>query len=94
MAISGYAWSRRVCVVSIDREGVRAPYLQLADILRTRIQTGEIPTGRKLPSQMELEQEFDLSRNTIKKALDVLKAEDLIETAPGRGLFVKNSKAE
>ncbi|GAA3167985.1 winged helix-turn-helix domain-containing protein [Nonomuraea roseoviolacea] len=80
--------------MSIDREGVRAPYLQLADILRTRIQTGEIPTGRKLPSQMELEQEFDLSRNTIKKALDVLKAEDLIETAPGRGLFVKNSKAE
>lgn len=40
---------------------------------------------------MELEQEFELSRNTIKKALDVLKAEDLIETAPGRGLFVKGT---
>ena len=37
---------------------------------------------------MELEQEFDLSRNTIKKALDVLKREGLLVTAPGRGLFV------
>lgn len=75
--------------MTIDREGVRAPYLQLADILRGRIASGEIPAGRRLPSQTELEQAFDLSRNTIKKALDVLKAEGLVETAPGRGLFVR-----
>lgn len=80
--------------MTIDREGVRAPYLQLADILRDRIASGEIPVGRRVPSQMELEQEFDLSRNTIKKALDVLKAEGLLETAPGRGLFVKAAPTE
>ena len=74
--------------MSIDREALRAPYLQLADILRERIRTGQIPPGRRLPSQMELEQEFDISRNTIKKALDVLKDEGLVVTAPGRGLFV------
>lgn len=38
-------------------------------------------------------QEFELSRITTKKALDVLKAEDLIETAPGRGLFVEDHRA-
>jgi GntR family transcriptional regulator len=74
--------------MTIDRDAVRAPYQQLADILRARITAGEIGPGRKLPSQTELEQQFPLSRNTIKKALDVLKAEGLVVTAPGRGLFV------
>lgn len=80
--------------MTIDREAVRAPYLQLADILRQRITSGQIPPGRRIPSQMELEQEFEISRNTIKKALDVLKAEGLLETAPGRGLFVKTPPAD
>jgi GntR family transcriptional regulator len=75
--------------MTIDRDGVKAPYQQLADILRERIAAGDIPVGRRIPSQMELEQEFDISRNTIKKALDLLKGEGLLETAPGRGLFVK-----
>ena len=74
--------------MTIDPDGVKAPYQQLVDILRERITSGAIPPGRRIPSQTELEQEFDLSRNTIKKALDVLKAEGLVVTAPGRGLFV------
>jgi GntR family transcriptional regulator len=56
--------------------------VQLVDILRDRITSGEIPPGRRIPSQMELEQEFGLSRNTIKKTLDILKAENLVEMAP------------
>ncbi|MET9249426.1 winged helix-turn-helix domain-containing protein [Nonomuraea sp. NPDC003709] len=72
----------------IDPHGLRAPYLQLADALRARIEAGEIPPGRKVPSQTELEEESGLSRNTVKKALDVLKNEGLLITAPGRGLFV------
>ncbi|MBF8188529.1 GntR family transcriptional regulator [Nonomuraea sp. K274] len=75
-------------MVKIDPDGLRAPYLQLADALRARIEAGEFPPGRKVPSQTELEQETGLSRNTVKKALDVLKNESLLITAPGRGLFV------
>ncbi|MFI6452244.1 winged helix-turn-helix domain-containing protein [Streptosporangium amethystogenes] len=63
----------------------------LADILRAQITSGAIPPGRHLPSQTELEQTYPLSRNTIKKALDVLKSEGLVETARGRGLFVKST---
>ncbi|GAA4518395.1 hypothetical protein GCM10023191_092440 [Actinoallomurus oryzae] len=74
--------------MTIDPDGVKAPYRQLADILRERIISGEIQPGRRIPSQTELEQEFPLSRNTIKKALDVLKDEGLLVSAPGRGLFV------
>jgi GntR family transcriptional regulator len=67
--------------------------VQLADILRERIASGEFSPGQIL-SRMELEQEFDISPNTIKKALDVLKAEGLLETAPGRGLLVKAPPTE
>lgn len=74
--------------MTIDPNGATAPYQQLAAILRERITSGKIPPGRRVPSQTELEQEFDLSRNTIKKALDLLKDEGLVATSPGRGLFV------
>ncbi|MEO3799469.1 winged helix-turn-helix domain-containing protein [Nonomuraea sp. B1E8] len=74
--------------MKIDPDGLQAPYLQLADALRARIKSGEFQPGRKVPSQTELEEMTGLSRNTVKKALDVLKAEGLLITAPGRGLFV------
>jgi DNA-binding GntR family transcriptional regulator len=74
--------------MSIDPDARRPPYLQLADILREQIQSGEIPPGRRIPSMMEIETEYGLARNTIKKAFDVLKAEGLVEAEPGRGMFV------
>lgn len=77
--------------MKIDPDALRAPYLQLADALRERIESGELLPGRKVPSQTELEEDTGLSRNTIKKALDVLKREGLLVTAPGRGLFVADS---
>ncbi|WP_440069466.1 GntR family transcriptional regulator [Streptosporangium sp. OZ121] len=50
-------------------------YAWEGDLPPLRITSGEIPAGRRLPSQTELEQEFPISRNTIKKAFDVLKSE-------------------
>jgi len=82
-----------VAIMTIDREGIDAPYVQLAAILRERITSGEIPPGRRIPSHTELEQEFELARGTIKKALALLKGEGLLVTAPGRGLFVVDQGA-
>lgn len=72
----------------IDPDARRAPYLQLADIIRAQIAAGEIEIGRRIPSMTEIEAEHGLSRNTIKKAFDVLKNEGIVEAEPGRGLFV------
>lgn len=74
--------------MQIDPEGIQAPYLQLAGILRERIVSGEIPPGKRLPSLTELEAESGLARNTVRKALDLLKTEGLISASPGRGMFV------
>lgn len=74
--------------MSIDRDGGRAPYRQLADILRKSITDGEIPVGKRIPSMTAIEAEYGLARNTIKKAFDVLKDEGLIEASPGLGMVV------
>lgn len=65
-------------------------YVQLANVLRDRIRRGEIPVGRRLPSQAELEAETGgtVSRRTIKTALDVLASEGLVQGVQGKGVFV------
>lgn len=78
----------------IDHDALRAPYLQLADLLRKGITDGTYEPGTKLPSLVELEAEHGLNAKTIRKALDVLRGEGLVETSPGRGTYVKPPASE
>lgn len=73
----------------IDFDGPVAVYLQLAAILRAQIASGEIPRGRPIPSKRALVERHGVSRGTVDHAIAVLKDEDLLETAPGRGLYVR-----
>ena len=72
----------------IDREGPVPPYRQVANALRERIATGQIPPGRRIPSLTELEAEFGVARDTLRKAVQVLKDEGLVETVTGMGIYV------
>lgn len=63
-------------------------YAQIADALRARIASGELPAGALLPSEAELCQEFTVARNTARRALAVLEDEGLIATFPGKGRAV------
>lgn len=74
--------------IPIDPAAEEAPYLQLASALRDRISTGTYPPGRRIPSLPELENLSGLSRNTVFKAVELLREEGLIRSAPGRGMFV------
>jgi len=74
--------------MTIDPEARTPPYLQLAALIRQQIADGTIPVGRRIPSMHELETTHGLARNTIAKALRVLKDEGIIEPETGRGLFV------
>lgn len=65
------------------------PYRQIAAAVRKRIQSGEIPPGRRIPSLVELEAEFGVARDTLRKAVQVLKDEGLVETVRGMGVYVK-----
>ncbi|GGO70636.1 GntR family transcriptional regulator [Nonomuraea cavernae] len=72
----------------IDREGPVPPYRQIANALRERITSGDIPPGRRIPSMVELEAEYEVARDTIRKAVQVLKDEGLVETVSGMGVYV------
>ncbi|MFI9465776.1 GntR family transcriptional regulator [Streptomyces xiamenensis] len=73
---------------TIDRDGPVPPYRQIADDLRRRIESGEIPPGRRIPSMVELEQQWGVARDTLRKATQVLKNEGLVETVTGMGIYV------
>ncbi|MFI7294083.1 GntR family transcriptional regulator [Streptomyces sp. NPDC050121] len=77
-------------MIQIDRESIVPMYVQLASALRERIRRGEIPVGRRIPSQHELEQETGgaVSRRTIKSAVEALQAEGIVQGVQGKGVFV------
>lgn len=63
-------------------------YRVIADDVRARIQSGEFAGGHLLPSESELSQQFGASRVTVRKALDALRDEGLVDARQGFGWFV------
>lgn len=68
-------------------------YLHIADELRSRVTNGELRPGDALPSERALSEQFEASRITVRRSLDILEAEDLIERRRGRGggTFIKST---
>jgi GntR family transcriptional regulator len=63
-------------------------YLAIADDLRDRVARGEFAAGRLLPSESELGAAYDASRVTVRKALEALRDEGLVDARQGFGWFV------
>lgn len=63
-------------------------YRQIADDLQHRIESGELPYGAQLPTEIELREQYEASRNTVRDAIKWLTARGLVETRPGQGTFV------
>lgn len=65
-------------------------YVEIADELRSRIDGGAFDADGKLPSEREMGEEFSVARGTIRDALQVLRAEDRIESRRGAGNFLRS----
>jgi GntR family transcriptional regulator len=63
-------------------------YRDIANDLRRRVEAGEFTAGRVLPSESELSGSYSASRVTIRKALDALRVEGLVDARQGSGWFV------
>lgn len=63
-------------------------YHQLYTILRQQIRDGAFPRGTALPAEMALCRRFDVSRVSVRRALDMLARESLIVRRHGVGTFV------
>jgi GntR family transcriptional regulator len=64
---------------------------QVADLLRRQVVTGAFGTGT-LPPEHALAAEFGVSRNAVRHALDLLRADGLVERVPGVGTRVAGEK--
>jgi GntR family transcriptional regulator len=63
-------------------------YIQVASVMRRRIETKHWLPGQKISTLVELEREFEVARVTIRQAIDILREEGLLHSQQGRGTFV------
>ena len=63
-------------------------YLEIATDLQRRVEGGEFTAGRLLPSEAELSRGYEASRVTIRKALEALRHDGLVDSRQGFGWFV------
>lgn len=69
----------------------RKRYPEIADDLRIRILSGELTPGSQLPTQVELMAAYKTTLMTIRRAIDELVREGLIETRDKIGVFVRKN---
>jgi GntR family transcriptional regulator len=65
---------------------------QISDWLRQRIEEGIYQPDEQLPSESQLGEQFDVSRITVRRALQTLESEGLIYRRQGLGSFVKEHR--
>ena len=63
-------------------------YLQVASVMRQRIEAGHWQVGDKISTLDELEREFEVARVTVRQAVEILREEGLLRCQQGRGTFV------
>ncbi len=76
---------------SIDPDSATPVYVQVAEILRARIEAGTLQPDRPVPSESQLQQEFGIARGTARKGIALLREQGLVVTVRGRGSFVNPS---
>ena len=80
--------------MGINRNSPLPLYFQLKEILLGKIQQGQWKPGEQLPTEEEIQQEYDLSRTTVRQALRDLELEGRVTRQAGRGTFVAHSKIQ
>lgn len=80
----------RTVMAMIDPTADRPVYKQLADLIRGQIARGELAPGQRLPAEKDYLSEFGISRDSVRRAIGLLRAEGLITTTQ-RGSRVRQA---
>lgn len=64
-------------------------YIEIAEEIRNKILSSVYPTNHLLPSENQLSKQYNVSRMTIRKVIEILVKENYLYTLPGKGTFVK-----
>lgn len=79
--------------VTFEFEDDQPRWTQVADIMRARIADGTYPPGGRVPSVLQLQEEFGISTSTGQKVHRALRSEGLIRTQSGMGSYVKRPES-
>ena len=69
-------------------------YTKVADNILQRIESGELPTGTRLPGVRALGERFDCNYHTVRHAFKKLEKQGYIELKPGSGTFVTDKAVD
>jgi DNA-binding LacI/PurR family transcriptional regulator len=78
-----------VTVVNTRKKSIKA--LQIKDLLAAAINKGKYSPGSYLPPERLLAAEFNVSRGTLRKSLELLREAGIVRINPGRGVRVVES---
>ena len=79
-------------VTKLERGKPIPLYFQIAEEIRARIVQGIYSCGEAIPTELLIQDEFEVSRETARKAVSVLINEELIVKVRGKGTFVAQPK--
>ncbi|AVX19813.1 GntR family transcriptional regulator [Carboxydocella sporoproducens DSM 16521] len=79
--------------IEIDRKSGVPIYIQLKEGIKRLIETGYWEAGQKIPTERELAEMLNISRNTVSMAYKELEGEGILVSTQGRGTFITDSDA-
>lgn len=78
----------------MNNEKTRFQYYKVYQDIKDRIEQGIVKKGEKLPTEKEMQEEFNVSRDTIRRALAKLEQEGFINRRSALGTFVQQPKSD
>lgn len=69
-------------------------YYQIKEIIKEKIDNGELKSGDKIPNELELAETFEVSRSTVRQAISGLVSDGILNRKKGVGTFVSKPKFE
>jgi len=79
---------------TIDPSNIVPKYYQLANIIRQQIENGTFQAYTAIPSERQIEEQYSLSRPTIRQAIDILERQGYLYRVHGKGTFVSPPKLQ
>lgn len=77
----------------LNKESSVPLYQQLMEVIQNQILNGELKENDRIPTEIELSREYDVSRITVRKAVELLVEEEILIKRQGIGTFVSQKSS-
>lgn len=77
--------------MDINKKSSKPLYKQIVEIIIHDISSNNYDSGYKLPTEIELTNKYEVSRTTVRKAINELISKDIVEVHQGKGTYIKKA---